>query len=50
MIEKLSLRHPTLENKMEALKKIATEIGVTLPFKKNPTLTNKVIKSSLKEK
>ncbi|KAK2399580.1 hypothetical protein QL285_049381 [Trifolium repens] len=26
---------------MEALKKIATEIGVTLPFKKNPTLTNK---------
>ncbi|CAJ2668850.1 unnamed protein product [Trifolium pratense] len=41
MIQKLSSRHPTLEIKMEALKKISSEIGVTLPIKKNPTLINK---------
>lgn len=41
MIQKLSSKHPTMEIKMNALMKIATDIGVTLPFEKDPTLTNK---------
>lgn len=41
MIQKLSSKHPTMEIKRNALKKIATDIGVTLPFEKDPTLTNK---------
>ena len=38
-----------MEIKRNALKKIATDIGVTLPFEKDPTLTYKVIKSCLKK-
>ncbi|XP_004489117.2 uncharacterized protein [Cicer arietinum] len=40
MIQMLSSRHPTMEIKMKALKQIAKEIGVTLHFEKDPTLTN----------
>ncbi|CAK8540558.1 unnamed protein product [Lathyrus sativus] len=41
MIQKFSSRYITMEVKMNAMKKIASEIGVTLPFEKDTTLTNK---------
>jgi len=42
MIQKLSSKHPTMEIKRNAMKKIATDIGVTL--------TNKVTRSCLNKK
>ncbi|KAI5432453.1 uncharacterized protein LOC127128763 [Lathyrus oleraceus] len=41
MIQRLSSRYITMEIKMNAMRKYASEIGVTLPFKKDTTLTNK---------
>ncbi|KAL5096043.1 hypothetical protein RYX36_000370 [Vicia faba] len=40
LIQKLSSRQITMETKMNAMKKIASEIGVTLPFE-DTTLSNK---------
>lgn len=48
MIQKLSSRYITKEIKMNAMKKIASEIGVTMPFEKDTTLSNKVKKTCLK--
>ncbi|XP_058736233.1 uncharacterized protein LOC131608724 [Vicia villosa] len=43
MIQKLSSRYITMETKMNAMKKIALEIGVTLPLGMDTTLSNKEI-------